>query len=318
VNTLSDLPDAQPEPQSQLTPVIPCAADPLIGPRAEPAAPPDPIWTGLDIFRVLIMALVLLFLSAVAMLAVVPGTSVKSRALRLSSAPELLIAAQMLAYSLLLGYMYILVTKERRSPRFWKALHWNWPAKIWPYASIGLAMQAVFLLVERFLPFPKETPFDALLRRPATIVLIAVFAVTLGPLMEELFFRGFLYPVLVRGFEPLIGKMVNLVAARRRDPPPFPKSAPEVFNPVLAHRFGVSLGISFSALGFGLLHAAQYGYSWASVFLIFLVGLVLGMVRARNDSVAAGYLVHAAYNATIILLLLVATGGFRHLEKLGQ
>ena len=225
------------------------------------------------------MALAAIVASVFAMLAFVPGATFKARALRLSTLPELGIVAQMLAYVLVLGYMYILVTKERRSPRFWKTIHWNWPANIWPFVAGGLAMQIVFLFLERLLPFPKETPFDALLRRPAAVVLIAVFAVTLGPLMEELFFRGFLYPVLAR-------------------------------------RFGMGKGIVATALGFGLIHVVQYGYSWASVLLIFLVGVVLGIVRARKDSVAAGFLVHAAYNSTIIFMLLIATDGFRHLEKL--
>ena len=283
MNTFPDNPEAQPETQSELTTVISGATEPVAGPPLEqlPAVPRDPAWSGLDVFRLLIIALVILFASIFAMLAVVPGTTFKARALRLSAIPELLIVAQMLAYLLLLGYMYILVTKERRSPRFWKTVHWNWPANIWPFVAGGLAMQIVFLFLGRLLPFPKETPFDALLRRPAAVVLIAVFAVTLGPLMEELFFRGFLYPVLAR-------------------------------------RFGMGTGVSVSALGFGLMHAAQYGYSWASVLLIFLVGMVLGTVRARKNSVAAGFLVHAAYNGTIILMLLIATDGFRHLEKLSS
>ena len=276
-------PEAEPKIQAELTPAMPRVTEPVAGPPAEqlPAVPRDPAWSGLDVFRLLIIALVILVASVFAMLAFVPGATFKARALRLSALPELMIVAQMLAYLLLLGYMYILVTKERRSPRFWKTIHWNWPANIWPFVVGGLAMQIVFLLLGRFLPFPKETPFDALLRRPATVVLIAVFAVTLGPLMEELFFRGFLYPVLAR-------------------------------------RFGMGTGISVTAFGFGLMHAAQYGYSWASVFLIFLVGVVLGAVRARKDSVAASFLVHAAYNSTIILMLLIATDGFRHLEKLSQ
>ena len=253
----------------------------MIAQPLEPMAARDPAWSGLDVFRLLIMAFVMLFLSAFAMLAVVPGTSFKARALRLGANPELLIVAQMLAYVLLLGYMYILVTKERRSPRFWKTIHWNWPVNIWSFVGIGLAMQIVLLFLERFLPLPKQTPFDALLRRPATMVLIAFFSVTLGPLMEELFFRGFLYPVLARSL-------------------------------------GVGAGIVVSAFGFGLMHVAQYGYSWASVLLIFLVGVVLCVVRAMKDSVAAGFLVHAGYNGTIILMLLIATGGFRHLERLSQ
>jgi membrane protease YdiL (CAAX protease family) len=229
----------------------------------------------------MIIGIVAIFVSGLAMLAVVPGASFKVRALHLSRLPELLIIAQMLAYLLLLGYMYILVTKERGSPRFWKALHWNWPANIWPFLGVGLAMQFVFVFLERFLPFPKQTPFDDLLQRHTAIVLISIFAVTFGPFMEELFFRGFLYPVLAR-------------------------------------RFGMIAGIFVTALGFGLMHASQYGYSWASVLLICLVGVVLGVVRATKDSVGAGFLVHMAYNGTIAVAMFAATDGFRHLEKLNR
>lgn len=277
-------PDSAAETRLETAAAIPPdnAAAPA-GPLAEPipVAPRDPVWTGLDVFRLLIIGIVLLFASVLAMLAVVPGATFKVRAMRLSAMPELLIVAQMLAYLLLLGYMYILVTRERRSPRFWKSIHWNWPANIWSFLATGFALQIVLLALGRFLTFPKETPFDALLRRPSTVLLIAAFSLTLGPLMEELFFRGFLYPVLAR-------------------------------------RLGVAPAISATALAFGLIHAAQYGYSAASVFLIFLVGVVLGVVRARKDSVAAGFLVHAAYNGTIMMMILIATDGFRHLEKLSQ
>jgi uncharacterized protein len=246
-----------------------------------PAAPDDPAWSGWDVLRLLLMAFVAIVVSALAMLAVVPGATLKARALHLGTLPEYGIVAQMLAWLLLLGYMYILVTKERGSPRFWKAIQWNWPTQIWPFLFMGLAMQIAFVFLARFLPFPKETPFEVLLRRPVTVVLISVFSVTLGPLLEELFFRGFLYPVLAR-------------------------------------RFGMAVGVSLSAIGFSLMHIVQYGYSWASVLLIFLVGMVVGEVRARKASVAAGFVVHAAYNGTIILMLLIATDGFRHLERLNQ
>lgn len=215
------------------------------------------------------------------LLGIVPGHTLRERASHLNALPELQILGQMVAYLVLLGYMYVLVTKERRSPRFWQSIHWSWPATTWSYLLGGMVLQGAFLLVERFLPFPRDTPFEALLRRPYSVYLIAVFSVTLGPLMEELFFRGFLFPVLAR-------------------------------------RFGVATGILTSALGFALMHATQYGYSWASVLLILVVGIVLGTVRARQNSVAAAFLVHVAYNGTIILIMLIATGGFRHLERLSQ
>jgi membrane protease YdiL (CAAX protease family) len=284
VNTIPENPGDRPETQPELAPANP-AAEPAPAPglpiEQVELAPRDPVWSGLDVFRLLLIAIVILFGAVFATLAFVPGATFRARASRLSTIPELLIVAQMLAYVVIFGYMYILITRERRSRRFWKSIHWNWPANIWPFVAMGLGLQIGFLLLGRFLPLPKETPFDALLRRPATIILIAVFAVTLGPFLEELFFRGFLYPVLAR-------------------------------------RFGMGTGIVATAFGFGLMHAAQYGYSWASVFLIFLVGVVLGVVRARKNSVAAGFLVHAAYNGTIILMLLIATDGFRHLEKLSS
>ena len=83
-------------------------------------------------------------------------------------------------------------------------------------------------------------------------------------------------------------------------------------------RIGVLTAVSVTALGFGLMHAAQYGYAWVSVAVIFLVGVALALVREIKNSVAAGVLVHIGYNGTIMMLLFLATGGFRHLERLNQ
>jgi membrane protease YdiL (CAAX protease family) len=98
--------------------------------------------------------------------------------------------------------------------------------------------------------------------------------------MEELFFRGFLYPVLAR-------------------------------------RLGAVASVVITAAAFGLLHCAQLKYSWA-VLIIFLVGVMLTTVRAITKSVGASFLVHVGYNATLSALIFAATSGFRHLERLNQ
>jgi len=67
-----------------------------------------------------------------------------------------------------------------------------------------------------------------------------------------------------------------------------------------------------------LLHGPQLLNSWGPVLVIFLVGIVLTMVRAHKNSVAASLLVHVAYNGTISALMFIGTDGFRHLEKLNQ
>ena len=126
---------------------------------------------------------------------------------------------------------------------------------------------------------PKTTPFDQFFARPSDAYLTVVFAVSLGPLMEELFFRGFLYPVLAR-------------------------------------RLGAVGGIVFTALPFGLMHYLQYR-SWSAVLIVVLVGVVLTTVRAMTKSVASSFLAHVGYNGALMMITALATDGFRHMDKAG-
>jgi membrane protease YdiL (CAAX protease family) len=279
LNSLPEKPDmfvqAQPDPRIELAAITPAEFTPGLDPVRNPP------WTGLDVVRILVMTVLAFIFVFIAMSFAVPGKNFGARMNGLSRHLELQLLGQMVVYLLILAYMYVLVTRERRQPKFWQALRWNWPAHVWSYVLGGFMLQAVFLVLERFLPLPKEVPFDAVLRQPSSIVLVSVFSVTLGPLMEELFFRGFFYP-----------------AVRRHT--------------------GVAAAVVLTALPFALMHSAQYGNSWASVLLIFIVGVVLALVREEKNSLAASFLVHVGYNGTIIMLLFVATGGFRHLERLNQ
>src|SRR5579872_7587774 len=104
------------------------------------------------------------------------------------------------------------------------------------------------------LPMPKDLPIDRFFQTSKEAWVLSIFGMTLAPLMEELFFRGFLYPVLVR-------------------------------------RLGVALAIILTAAGFGLIHAPQLGRAWGPVFVVFLVGLTLTVTRAITKSVAPGFLI---------------------------
>jgi membrane protease YdiL (CAAX protease family) len=84
---------------------------------------------------------------------------------------------------------------------------------------------------------------------------------------------------------------------------------------VLERRLGVVWGVLLTALPFGLMHAFQYGNAWSAVLVIFIVGIVLTIVRAVTKSVGASFLVHVGYNGTLMVLVGVATDGFRHMEK---
>ena len=192
--------------------------------------------------------------------------------------PALALLAELVAYAAVGVYMILLVEGKYRA-RFWPAIRWNWPG-IGGLKVIGIGVLMLGLdALGRFLPMPKTTPFDQFFDRPLDAYLTVAFAITLGPLMEELFFRGFLYPVLAR-------------------------------------RMGATWGIVLTALPFGLMHYLQYR-SWSAVLIIVLVGVVLTTVRAVTKSVASSFLAHVGYNGALMVLAAWATDGFRHMEKVG-
>lgn len=245
------------------------------------AAPPprDPVWSGWDVLLIAALAFVSMLVLQVAVLVaaklfVYPQSSLAD----VVQMPILLLVSQLLIYIPVAICMFLLVEGKYHVP-FWRAIHWNWPRA--QASGIALGVGAIMLfalsLLQTVLPMPKDTPFEHLFDRPRDAYLLALLAVTVGPLMEELFFRGFLYPVLARWW-------------------------------------GVFWGVFLSAVPFGLIHYWQYK-SWAAVLVITIVGVVCGVVRVVTKSVASSFLVHVGYNGTQMLIALVATQGFRHMEK---
>ena len=244
--------------------------------------PPDPAWNGWDVVRLIVITILSLFIGVFAVLFIARWKVYPYMPLgEVARIPLVVVAGQSVAYLLILAYMYVLVTRERRRPDFLAAIHWNWPSNMAVYILLGFVLSIGLQALAHFLPIPKELPIDDFFRTPAEAWALGILSITLAPLMEELFFRGFLYPVLAR-------------------------------------RLGLPIAVFFTALGFAALHGAQLQFSWGPVLVIFLVGVVLTMVRAKTNSVAAGVLIHMAYNGTITVAMFAATDGFRHLEKLNQ
>jgi membrane protease YdiL (CAAX protease family) len=65
-----------------------------------------------------------------------------------------------------------------------------------------------------------------------------------------------------------------------------------------------------------MMHASQIGHAWGAVAMLFCVSVVLCEVRLRLRSVAASTLVHMSYNSALFVAMIVATGGYRHFDKL--
>jgi len=262
--------------------------DPAAVSAAEPPVPPgftglrDPAWDGWDVLRLIFLTILCLAVGILAALLVAkrwiyPVFGI----LEIARMPLVVVAGQAGGYLLVLLYMFLLVTRERHRPDFLAAIHWNWPSNAVPYLFAGFVLSLALQGLAHLLPIPKNLPIDTFFRTPGEAWALTAFGITLAPLLEELFFRGFLYPVLER-------------------------------------RLGLSAAVLLTAAGFALLHGSQLMFAWGPVLVIFLVGVVLTIVRAKRNSVAAGLLIHMAYNGTISVLMFIATDGFKHLEKLGS
>jgi membrane protease YdiL (CAAX protease family) len=219
---------------------------------------------------------------------------------------------QLLVQALL--YVAVLVSAYFMMPPLWHrpflvGLEWNWAKVEQQLAWLGLAAGFVAQGVTIFIPHPKDLPVEAIFRNPGIIWFLVVFGVALGPLFEEVMFRGFLLPGIAivvdwlripRGADD-VASLENLVAWRSS-----------------TGYSAVALIVSsiITSVLFALMHAPQLGFSPAAVGLLTCVSLMLCAVRIKTGSVAASWVVHGSYNLALFVTLFVASGGFRHLDKI--
>jgi membrane protease YdiL (CAAX protease family) len=170
--------------------------------------------------------------------------------------------AMLLFYVLWFGALYVLLYTGYRRP-FWSSLGWKYPATGKLLAAVGGPALAILvgLLGTLFRTPVIETSFRKLVQDRLSLVLFGVFSMIIGPVCEELAFRGFLMPLLVRSFGPVAG-------------------------------------ILGAAVPFAILHGDQYSWTWQYIVLVALAGIVFGWVRYRTGSTMASALMHSTYNAT--------------------
>ena len=179
-----------------------------------------------------------------------------------------LLPAQFLGYAVLFGILFFIFRSYYGGP-FWESLGWRrYEAPSGRVVLLGVLTAIGVVLGAAALGTPdKANPMKELLSTRGALLLAAVFGTTIGPLCEELIFRGFLQPLLVRAM-------------------------------------GVAAGIFAASVPFGLLHLPQYGYSWRHALLVALAGTAFGWMRHASGSTRASTLMHAAYNALFFLALL--------------
>lgn len=212
--------------------------------------------------------------------------------------PYVSVIGQGLAYLVLIAAMIAVVRRRDQRP-FLQSLRWNWPRSAWPtYLVGGLALAIAVQSALRFLPVPKSLPIQRFFETAEAAYLMTAFGILIAPLIEELFFRGFLYPVLARAFARAAFSVGT--------------------GPAAAAKLGIATSIVLTAGTFAIIHGAQLANSPAPLAMLFVVGVVITLARAVTGSVAAGLLIHVGYNTALFLLLYIGTDRFRHLERISQ
>ncbi len=173
-----------------------------------------------------------------------------------------------LAHLLTLLVGWVVVTQGRRRP-FLQTLGWRWHPRFrlrHVVLTVGGLYGLIFAL-SLLLP-SRETAFDRLLQTsPHVRVVIALLAIGTAPLVEELVYRGVLYPAL-------------------------------------QIRVGRARAIAFVTILFALVHYPQYSASTLILVAVTVLSFVITMIRAYTGQLLPCVVTHLIYNAIGAFLIL--------------
>ncbi len=220
--------------------------------------PRSPFWDYNDLFFFIVLGVTSLAVSLVV------GLAFSKIAL-----PFRLVLVQTLWYALAFASLKAILLLRYERP-FWQSLGWRTISFRTAAGAIlaGPILVIALGLLQFKLRAPEiESPFGQMLGSRSTIALFGILAVILGPIAEELAFRGFLMPLMIRSL-------------------------------------GAAGGIAVTGFLFGSLHGYQYQWAWQYMLLLSLVGCVLGWTKYKTQSTLASALMHSAFNLTQFAALL--------------
>lgn len=242
-------------------------------------------WDWLDVVLLAVLAVVGTWIVRILIVRAVGVFGVTQAHLRKS--PGLLsvisVVAQIVLDLGLLAYLAAQMRVRFRSP-FWRTIGWR-PLETGrirrglAYAGLvfaGFALAEAVALAESFFPPKHPLPLQTMLEDPRAALLFLLTAMLLAPVVEETIFRGYLYPVVARGW-------------------------------------GVGAGIVITGAVFGLLHAGQLWGGWWQIGLLVIVGVIFTAARAATRTVVASYILHASYNSLPVIADLLSSPRIRHI-----
>jgi membrane protease YdiL (CAAX protease family) len=173
------------------------------------------------------------------------------------------------AHLLTLGLAWAVVTNFGKRP-FWRTLGWRWNRGVGFWASFGIALMLLIfggLLTKYYGGEP--TDIDQIINNSlASRFVLAFLAIATAPLIEEVIYRGILYPALQRAI-------------------------------------GVAWAIVGVTLLFALVHYWQYQNNISVLAAIGVLSLVLTLVRAYTKSLLPCFVIHLVFNGLQSLYIIL-------------
>lgn len=156
---------------------------------------------------------------------------------------------------------------------FFESIGWTWTERVrLPHiVALAITLQVFTFVFGQLVPEPKDMPFSKLLESSvAAKLVIAALAVATAPLVEEVVFRGVLYPALAR---PL-GRIGSIL---------------------------VVSGI------FLLIHFDQYSGAIGVMVPLGLLSVTLTALRAYTGSLLPSFALHTVFNGITVVFILLST-----------
>lgn len=181
----------------------------------------------------------------------------------------LLILSNIPAHLLTLGLAWAVITRFGKRP-FWCALGWTWSKRVGFWTSVGLAF-ALFVVGTLLMALfgQQTTSVDQVVASSRAAALsLAFLAVFTAPLVEEVVYRGILYPALQR-------------------------------------TIGMHWAIVFVLTLFTLVHVPQYWPNFGVIGAVGLLSLSLTLVRAYTGRLLPCFIMHLVFNGIQSVLIIL-------------
>ncbi|HYJ88425.1 MAG TPA: type II CAAX endopeptidase family protein [Pyrinomonadaceae bacterium] len=177
------------------------------------------------------------------------------------------ILAVLPAHILTLVIVWLVVTSRGRRP-FLGTLGWTWPGNFGPVKCIGLAVLLLIVAVLLTWLFGgAETQLDQIVKSSLKARFVLAFlAVFTAPLVEEVIYRGIMYPALQRAI-------------------------------------GTLWAVAIVSILFAGVHVFQYFNNLAVVSVIAVLSVTLTLVRSRTRSLLPCFVIHLVFNGLQALFL---------------